>query len=52
MEDRNLLIGYINMYKENYNAAQESFLKSSEPKAALEVSTVITVYTCTCTHYM
>ena len=37
IEDRNLLVGYLNMYNENYNTAQNLFLKSSNPKAALEV---------------
>lgn len=37
IEDRNLLVGYLNMYNENYNTAQNLFLKSSNPKAALEM---------------
>ena len=43
IEDRNLLVGYINMYTENYNIAQELFLKSSEPRTALEVFEIVTM---------
>lgn len=38
MEDRNLLVGHIAMFMENYNQAQDLFLASSNPIAALEVS--------------
>lgn len=37
IEDRNLLAGYVAMYLENFNMAQDLFLASSSPKAALEV---------------
>ena len=37
-EDRNLLVGHIAMFMENYNQAQDLFLASSNPIAALEVS--------------
>ena len=31
------MVGYVNMFQEKYNIAQDLFLKSSEPKTALEV---------------
>lgn len=37
IEDRNLLVGYVAMYMEMYDRAQELFLASSNPIAALEV---------------
>jgi len=38
IEDRNLLAGYITMFLEDFNLAQDLFLASSLPVAALEVS--------------
>lgn len=38
IEDRNLLAGYVAMYLEDFNLAQDLFLSSSNPTAALEVS--------------
>ena len=38
IEDRNLLAGYITMFLEDFNLAQDLFLASSQPIAALEVS--------------
>ena len=37
IEDRNLLSGYVAMFLENFNTAQDLFLASSKPVAALEV---------------
>ena len=37
VEDRNLLSGYVAMYLEDFNLAQDLFLSSSNPSAALEV---------------
>ncbi len=37
IEDRNLLSGFIAMFLENFNTAQDLFLASSHPSAALEV---------------
>ena len=37
IEDRNLLVGYIAMLLAMYDHAQELFLASSHPIAALEV---------------
>lgn len=37
IEDRNLLSGYLAMYLENFNLAQDLFLGSSQPLAALEM---------------
>lgn len=36
-EDRNQLAGYIMMMNGNFNSAQDLFMKSSNPKLALEV---------------
>ncbi|XP_013417652.1 WD repeat-containing protein 19 [Lingula anatina] len=36
-EDRNLLAGYIAMFTEDFNRAQDLFLASSNPQAALEM---------------
>ncbi|EDO29788.1 predicted protein, partial [Nematostella vectensis] len=36
-EDKNLLAGYVAMFLEDYNAAQDLFLASSHPTAALEM---------------
>lgn len=41
IEDRNLLAGYIAMFLEDFNLAQDLFLASSRPVAALEVSTYL-----------
>ena len=38
IEDRNLLSGYIAMFMEDFNTAQDLFLASGRPVAALEVS--------------
>ena len=38
VEDRNLLAGYVAMYLEDFNLAQDLFLASSNPTAALAVS--------------
>jgi len=38
LEDRNLLSGYIAMYLGEFNLAQDLFLASGKPLAALEVS--------------
>ncbi len=38
IEDRNLLSGFVAMFLENFNTAQDLFLASSRPVAALEVS--------------
>lgn len=37
MEDRNLLVGHLEMYMEQYTDAQDLLLASSKPLAALEV---------------
>ena len=37
LEDRNLLSGYLAMYLGDFNLAQDLFLASSKPLAALEV---------------
>ena len=37
IEDRNLLVGYVAMFMEMHDHAQELFLASSSPIAALEV---------------
>lgn len=37
IEDRNLLVGHLAMYMEQYSEAQDHFLASSNPMAALEV---------------
>ncbi|KAK3739122.1 hypothetical protein QZH41_010524, partial [Actinostola sp. cb2023] len=37
LEDRNLLSGYVAMFLEDYNTAQDLFLSSSLPSAALEM---------------
>ncbi|CAB4023346.1 WD repeat-containing 19-like, partial [Paramuricea clavata] len=37
VEDKNLLSGYIAMFMENYNLAQELFMASTNPSAALEM---------------
>lgn len=37
IEDWKLLCGYISMFLKNYDNAQEWFLKSSSPNAALEM---------------
>ena len=37
LEDRNLLSGYLAMYLGEFNLAQDLFLASSKPLAALEV---------------
>jgi len=37
VEDRNLLVGHIAMFMENYNQAQDLFLASSNPIVALEM---------------
>lgn len=42
IEDRNLLVGYVAMFLEMYDHAQELFLASSHPVAALEVHLVNT----------
>ena len=39
IEDRNLLVGYIAMFTNNYGLAQDLFLASSMPEAALQVHT-------------
>ena len=39
VEDRNLLAGFVAMYVEDFNLAQDLFLASSNPTAALEVRT-------------
>jgi len=36
-EDRSLLAGYVSMFLGEFNAAQDLFLASSRPVAALEV---------------
>lgn len=38
-EDRSLLAGYVSMFLGEFNAAQDLFLASSRPVAALEVYT-------------
>lgn len=38
IENRNLLAGYIAMFTNNYSLAQDLFLASSMPEAALQVS--------------
>ena len=38
LEDRNLLSGYVAMYLEDFNMAQDLFLASGFPGAALEVT--------------
>ena len=38
IEDRNLISGYIAMYLDHFNTAQDLFLASSFPQAALEVN--------------
>lgn len=38
VEDRSLLSGYVAMFLEDFNTAQDLFLASSYPQAALEVS--------------
>ena len=38
IENRKLLVGYLAMYMEEFNEAQDLFLASSNPMAALEVS--------------
>ena len=40
IEDRNLLSGFVAMFLEDFNTAQDLFLASSRPVAALEVRTV------------
>ena len=45
IEDRNELAGYIRMVKGDYDLAQDLFMRSSNPLAALEVRTC--VRTCT-----
>lgn len=37
VEDWKLLCGYINMFLNNYDRAQEWFMKSTKPTAALEM---------------
>ncbi|XP_019863780.1 PREDICTED: WD repeat-containing protein 19-like [Amphimedon queenslandica] len=37
IEDRNLVAGYIFMYKDEHSRAQELFLESSEPTVALDI---------------
>ncbi|KXJ24489.1 WD repeat-containing protein 19 [Exaiptasia diaphana] len=37
VEDRNLLSGYVAMFLEDYNTAQDLFLSSAQPSAALEM---------------
>ena len=37
IEDRSLLSGYVAMFLEDFNSAQDLFLASSYPQAALEV---------------
>ena len=37
IENRNLLVGYIAMFTNNYALAQDLFLASSRPEAALQV---------------
>ena len=37
IEDRNLFVGYLAMFMEQYSEAQDLFLSSSYPMAALEV---------------
>lgn len=39
VEDRNLLVGHLEMFMEQYSDAQDLLLASSEPLAALEVCT-------------
>lgn len=38
LEDKNLLSGYVAMFLSEFNLAQDLFLASSKPLAALEVS--------------
>ena len=40
IEDRNLLSGHVAMFLEDFNTAQDLFLASSRPVAALEVRTI------------
>ena len=44
IENRNLLVGYIAMFTNNYSLAQDLFLASSMPEAALQVCTVCCVF--------
>ena len=46
MEDRNLLVGHLAMYMEQYSEAQDLFLTSSNPMAALEVLSLPTLLSC------
>ena len=46
VEDRNLLVGHLAMYMEQYSDAQDLFLASSNPMAALEVLPLPTLLPC------
>ena len=46
VEDRNLLVGHLEMYMEQYTDAQDLLLASSKPLAALEVSSTIHITAC------
>ena len=52
MEDRNLLVGHLLMYMKQYNEAQDHFLVSSNPLAALEVSFLHVLAVITCIYYI
>ena len=42
IEDRNLLAGYVAMFLDDFNLAQDLFLASANPTAALDVSSLVT----------
>lgn len=46
VEDRNLLVGHLEMYMEQYTDAQDLLLASSKPLAALEVSSSLHIIAC------
>lgn len=53
-EDRNQLAGYIMMVNGSYNRAQDLFMKSSNPKLALEVrqTQVMLLYVAWCIEHL